>query len=175
MILRPYEKKDIDETHKAIRESLAELMPWLPFAHDDYSVKESRAWVKQRPGEWQKGNSYEFVILDAKDGAIIGGCGINRIDYPNRLANLGYWVRTSRMGNGVAPAATRLLAGWGFRELGLNRIEIVVATGNIRSQRVAEKAGAHREGIQRNRIVVRDKVYDAGMFSLTPQDFSNPG
>jgi len=32
----------------------------------------------------------------------------------------------------------------------------------------AEKAGATREGILRNRLVVRDKVYDAVMFSLIP-------
>ncbi len=38
------------------------------------------------------------------------------------------------------------------------------------SQRVAEKAGATREGIERNRHVVREKVYDVIMFSLIPDD-----
>jgi ribosomal-protein-serine acetyltransferase len=169
--LRPYNTDDIDETYKAIHESLAEVSPWLPFAHEYYSLKETREWIKQRPREWKSGDSYEFTILDAKDSSCMGGCGINRIDYPDLSANLGYWVRTSRMGNGVAPAATRLLAAWGFKALGLNRIEIVVATGNMRSLRAAEKAGAAREGIQRNRIKVRDKVFDAVMFSLIPGDF----
>jgi ribosomal-protein-serine acetyltransferase len=128
--LRPYLMSDIDATYKAIRESLAELSPWLPFAHEYYSSKESREWIKQRPRDWKKGTGYEFVILDAKDGTIIGGCGLNGINLERDRANLGYWVRTSHMGNGVAPAAARLLAAWGFKALGLNRIEIVVATGN---------------------------------------------
>jgi len=37
----------------------------------------------------------------------------------------------------------------------------------------AEKAGATREGILRNRLVVRDKVYDAVMFSLIPGDLTS--
>jgi ribosomal-protein-serine acetyltransferase len=169
--LRPYEKHDIADAYEAVRESLPELMPWLPFAHPGYSLRETRAWVGQRPGEWRKGNSYDFIIADAGDGFYLGGCGINQISYANLYANLGYWVRTSRSGHGAAPAAARLLAEWGFRALGLHRIEIVVATGNARSLRAAEKTGAVREGTLRNKIAVGDKTYDAVMFSLVPGDF----
>ncbi len=49
-------------------------------------------------------------------------------------------------------------------------MDLVIATGNKRSIRVAEKVGALREGMLRNRIVVRDKVYDALMFSLISDD-----
>jgi RimJ/RimL family protein N-acetyltransferase len=43
--------------------------------------------------------------------------------------------------------------------------------GNTPSLRAAEKSGAQREGVLRNRITVREKIYDAVMYSLTPQDF----
>lgn len=172
VLLRPYRSGDAEETYKAIRESLAEISPWLPFAHNDYSIKESRDWIKKRPGEWKKGTAYEFAIIDAEDGTIIGGCGLNGVDKMNRHANLGYWVRTSRMGQGVAPAATLLLARWGFKALKLMRIEILVATSNQRSLRVAEKVGANREGILRNRINIHDKTHDAVMHSLIPGDIA---
>jgi ribosomal-protein-serine acetyltransferase len=171
IILRPYRRCDIKATYEAVRESIMEMSPWLPFVHANYSLKESREWIKQRPKDWHKGISYEFTILEAGNGMTKGGCGINQIDYNNLYANLGYWVRTSRTGHGTAAVAARLLAEWGFKALGLKRIEIVVATGNMRSQRAAEKAGAKREGILRNRIQVRDKTYDAVMFSLIPKDF----
>ena len=67
-------------------------------------------------------------------------------------------------------AAVRLTAEFGFRELGLHRVEIVAAVGNDASQRAAQKAGATREGVLRNRIVLRGEVLDAVMFSLIPQD-----
>jgi ribosomal-protein-serine acetyltransferase len=173
--LRPYRTEYIEETHKAIRESLAELSPWLPFAHKDYSIKESRSWIKKRPAEWKKGIAYDFAILDAADKSYLGGCGINKIHKIDRYANLGYWVRTSRTGRGVATAATLLLAKWGFVALNLNRIEILVATANQRSLRVAEKAGARREGVLRNRINIRDKMHDAVMHSLIPGDIGKSG
>jgi len=157
--LRPYRKNDADELYKAVRESLTEL-----------SIRESRDWLKKKPDEWKYGFSYDFAIFNSKDGSYLGGCGLNRIDHENRTANLGYWVRTGRTSQGAATAATALLAGFGFKELGLNRIEIMVAAANKRSLRVAEKAGAQREGILRNRILVREKVHDAVMFSLIPGD-----
>jgi ribosomal-protein-serine acetyltransferase len=168
VLLRPYRKSDADELHKAIRDSLTELKPWLPFAHDDYSIKETREWLKTRSRGWKDGREYDFAIIDMMDGSFLGGCGLNNIDKGNMNANLGYWVSTSHSRQGIAAAATVLLAKWGFKEIGLNRIEILIATGNERSLRVAEKVGAHREGVMRRRIVVRDKVHDAVMFSLIP-------
>ena len=156
--------------YEAIRESIAEISPWLHFAHEGYSLKEARDFLKRCPRNWKKDIDYVFGILDARDGAYLGTCGLNRMDTENRRANLGYWIRTSRMGLGIAPAATILLARWGFTELNLRRIEILVATGNARSQRVAEKAGAYHEGVLRHRIKIRDRMHDAIMYSLVPGD-----
>jgi RimJ/RimL family protein N-acetyltransferase len=166
--LRPYRMSDVGENYKAVRESLVELIPWMPFAHENYSLKEVKAWIRGRPKDWKRGNSYEFAIYGAKDGIFLGACGLNRIDKIAHRANLGYWVRTSRTGEGIAPAATRLLAKWGFDTLRLLRIEILVALENQRSLRVAEKAGAQREGILRNRLSFHDKTHDAVMHSLVP-------
>jgi RimJ/RimL family protein N-acetyltransferase len=168
--LRPYRLSDVKETYRAIKSSLTEIGVWLPFAHPDYSPGESKAWIKKRPAEWKAGVCYEFCIFDAKTGEQIGGCALSGIDHMSRKANLGYWVRTSDTGRGVAPAATLLLAKWGFEALKLTRIEIVVAVENQRSLRVAEKAGARREGILRNRLVIRGIAHDAVMHSLIPGD-----
>ena len=172
VLLEPYRIGDVEHLYQAARESIAELSVWMPWCHADYSIKESRAWVESQAEVWEKGTQYDFVITDAKDGSFLGGCGLNHIDYKNRIANLGYWVRTSRTKRGVASAAVRLLAQFGFGKLKLNRIEITAAVGNKASQRVAEKVGATREGILRNRIVVRERVYDVVMFSLIPEDLA---
>ena len=90
VILRPYRQNDAETIYEAVRESLAEVSPWLSFAHEDYSIKETREWLKARPGDWKKGISYDFLILDVRDGTYLGGCGLNNIDNENRRANLGY-------------------------------------------------------------------------------------
>ena len=172
VLLEPYRIGDVDRLYRAVRESIAELSVWMPWCHADYSIEESRAWVESQAEVWEKGTQYDFVITDAKDGSFLGGCGLSHIDQANQIANLGYWVRTSRTKEGVASAAARLLAQFGFKKLKLNRIEVKAAVGNKASQRVAEKIGAKREGILRNRMVVHDRVYDMVMFSLIPEDLT---
>ncbi|HNK63948.1 MAG TPA: GNAT family protein, partial [Anaerolineales bacterium] len=65
----------------------------------------------------------------------------------------------------------RLAAHFAFESVNLIRAEIVIAVGNEASKRVAEKIGAHYEGILLNRMTVGTKIHDAHMFSLLPSDF----
>jgi RimJ/RimL family protein N-acetyltransferase len=97
---------------------------------------------------------------------MVGGCGLNALNPGHRFANLGYWIRTSAAGRGYAARAVRALAAWAFANTQLERLEIVAAVGNIRSQRAAEKAGAHREGILRARLMVHGQPSDAVMYSI---------
>ena len=49
------------------------------------------------------------------------------------------------------------------------RVAVFTQGANVE---IAEKAGAVREGIHRNRHVVHDMIYDSVMFSLIPQSSS---
>lgn len=62
------------------------------------------------------------------------------------------------------------LAAWGFANTGLVRLEIVAPMDNERSQRVAERAGATREGVLRQRQVLRGVPHDEVMYSLVRGD-----
>ena len=147
----------------------------MPWAYADYSIEDSRKWIESCARTWAKGKEYNFAIIGAKDGGLLGGCGLNQVRRSAHFANLGYWVRSKYTKKGVATAAALLLARFGFDELGLNRIEIGAATGNNASLGVAEKAGATRQGIQKRKIAFRDKVYDRVVFSLIPKDLENRG
>jgi len=45
--------------------------------------------------------------------------------------------------------AVRLVAGWAFGALGIERLNLLTMPGNAPSQRVAERAGFSREGLLR--------------------------
>jgi RimJ/RimL family protein N-acetyltransferase len=171
VLLRPFRQEDAQETYKAVHESLADLKPWMSWAYDDYSLNDSREFIRITRARWQEGTLYAFAITDAKSGLILGGCSLSHIHPIYFLCNLGYWVRSSRRGRGIAGRATLLAARYAFEKVGLARVEIVIAPGNSASIRVAEKVGAHYEGNLRNRMVVGSDVYDAHMYSLIPQDF----
>jgi ribosomal-protein-serine acetyltransferase len=150
--LRQYKLSDVEEMHAATLESINELIPWMPWCHEGYSIEESRKYVEEHAGGWQIGITYDFAITDAKSGFYLGGCGINHINTSDNFANLGYWIRSTQTGKGIATTAASLVARFGIETLKLNRIEIVIAVENKASQRVATKVGAAREGILRNRL-----------------------
>lgn len=163
--IRRYRLEDAAAIAEAARESVAELQPWMPWCHPEYSIDESRAWLALQVAAFDRGTAFEFAVVSA-DGRYLGGCGLNQIDTANNRINLGYWIRTAATRRGVATAAVRILREWAFEHTPLIRLEIVVAAGNAASHRVAEKAGAVREGTLRQRLVLHGVAWDATMFSF---------
>ena len=169
-LLRPFHDDDVNSLYEAVRESLAEVSPWLSWCHQDYSIDESRQFISSRAQAADSGEWYSFGIFEKDTGTFVGGVGLNFINRVHQLGNLGYWVRTTAAGRGIATQAARLMARFAFEQVGLHRVEIVAAVPNIASQRVAEKTGALREGVLRNRLLIRGVSHDAVMFSLIPKD-----
>jgi ribosomal-protein-serine acetyltransferase len=164
--IRRYQPSDVSDVFEAVRESLPELQPWMPWSHPAYSIHESRSWLQAQIAAFEQRTAFEFAIID-DDGRYLGACGLNQIDHANRRANLGYWVRTSATNRGVATRAVGVLRDWAFAHTDLIRLEIVIAVGNLASGRVAEKAGAVREGTLHKRLMLRGVAQDAAIFSLT--------
>jgi RimJ/RimL family protein N-acetyltransferase len=163
--IRPYTLADARDVFAAARESFTELNPWMPWCHPDYCLEESIAWLEVQVAAFQQGTAYEFAMI-SPDGRFLGGCGLNQIDQLNKRANLGYWVRSTATRRGAATSAVNLLRTWGFQHTDLRRFEVLVAAGNIASQRVAEKAGAVREGTLRCRLLLHGVHHDAAVYSF---------
>ena len=171
--IRPFHPWEAEAFVEAVLESLPELAPWMPWAHADYSVDEAQSWIDDTRGAFESDGKHEFAIVDRSD-RLLGGVGLNQRSDLHRTANLGYWVRTSAAGRGVATEAARRAARFGFELLRLQRIEILVVVANVGSLRVAEKVGATREGVLRNRLRIYDQPLDAVMHSLVPGDMGLP-
>ena len=168
--IRRFQPDDAPLLFAAIRESIVELCQWMYWCHPDYSLKDTEDFISLSNAGWEKRQQYDFAIVDPKDATLLGAVGLNQINRIHNFANLGYWVRSNRTRQGIAPAATRLVAQFGLQELRFTRLEIVAAVGNTLSQRVAEKAGAKREGVLRNGLRQNGNPYDAIMYSLIPDD-----
>jgi RimJ/RimL family protein N-acetyltransferase len=165
--IRLYRPQDAEAMHAAAAESVADIHPWMAWCHEGYSIEEARTWVATAVESARKGTAYEFAVWDENE-RFVGACGVNFINPLNRMANLGYWVRSSAAGRGVAVSAARQAADFAFRELKLVRLEIVCAVGNTRSQRVAQKVGAQREAVLKNRVMLPTGPSDAVMHCLLP-------
>jgi ribosomal-protein-serine acetyltransferase len=166
--LVPVEGSQTERLYEAIIESRDEIAPWMEWMHPEYSIAETEQWVAHCRKAWEADSMFGFTIFEHRTGQVLGGCSINNDRPGQRNASIGYWIRTSRTNEGFATEAAALLTKFGFAQLGLIRIEIIVAAGNTGSQRVAEKAGALREGLLRNRLLIRGERLNAYVFSLIP-------
>jgi ribosomal-protein-serine acetyltransferase len=163
--LRYPEPEDAPAVLAAVRASIEVLHAWMAWCRLDFSLADASVWIGQQPEARLTGTAFEFLVCDTS-GELVGVCGVNQINKDYRYGNLGYWVRSSRAGQGMATLAARQVAEWAFETTDLERLEIVVATGNIASQRVAEKLGSVREGVLRSRLLIHGAFHDAVMNSL---------
>lgn len=165
IVVRPHRPEDAEPLRAAVLESVGELGPWMPWCHPGYSQAEAHEWVTSCERKFREGTEFEFVISNPA-GDFLGVCGLNSINEVYRLANLGYWLRTSATGRGIATVAVRQVIEFAFRRANLGRLEIVCAVGNKRSQRVAEKVGALREAVLHDRLVLHGQAHDAVLYAV---------
>ncbi len=167
---RPWQDGDAPLLYEAARESIATVGPWLPWLDDLYTRENSERWIADSQQHWTRQSEFRFMVHDAVTGRLLGGAGLNHLNQAHRFANLGYWVRATATGAGVASRAARLIARFGLTTLGLGRIEILTVPSNLASQRVAAKVGATLEGELRDRLLVRGTRSAARLYSLTRAD-----
>lgn len=161
---------------EAVGESIDTVGRWQDWCNPGYNLKSAQDWIEYCLRSWFTGDEYELAIVDAASDAYLGGIGINQRNREHRFANLGYWVRQSSQGQGIARAAGRLAAEYAFATVGVTRLEIVVATTNVPSRKTAQAIGGQLEGIARNRLVLRGEAVDAAMYSMIPADvLGKPG
>ena len=169
--IRTHKPSDVHPYFEAVRESVAEVSRHLPWCHQDYSIEEARVWIeKMIPRFWAQRSEYHFVITDAITGSILGGCGLDEVNWINQTANLGYWVRTFQTRQGIATAASRLLARFGFEQLRLKRIDVVTSIENVPSARVIEKLNPSQKKRVKDNSSLNDGPPHTIVFSLFPQD-----
>ncbi|MET0321291.1 MAG: GNAT family protein [Duganella sp.] len=167
--LRPFLDSDADDFAAAVRESVPSVSPWMGWCVDDYTAADALDWFAVCRAGAAAGTAFEFGMFDEQSGRFLGGAGLNDIRQVHRFCNLGYWVRQSVQGQGIASRCVPALAAHAFDQLALHRVEIVVAVGNAASEAVAIKSGALHERVARNRLYINDRPADAHVYSLVPR------
>ncbi|MBC8119755.1 MAG: GNAT family N-acetyltransferase [Burkholderiaceae bacterium] len=168
-------RPDADEFLHAVLESKTSLMRWMPWCHVDYSSHDVESWFESADQMWSRQSAFPMLIRSKASGALLGGAGLHDVLlYGKREADLGYWVRASARGQGVASTAIRAIAAFAFKELKLARASIRIRLENGSSRRAAERAGASFEGVARHGLVQGEARFDAAQYSLLPSDLSRP-
>ena len=112
IVVRSLHMDDAQRLFEAVRESIPEVSPWLPWCHENYSIEETKQFIASRASASANGEWYSFGIFEKETDRFLGGVGLNFFNRVHQMANLGYWVRTSAAGNGVASTGAVCRAIW---------------------------------------------------------------
>jgi RimJ/RimL family protein N-acetyltransferase len=165
--LRPWREDDVGALVMLCRDP--EIVRWIGHISAEYRPTDARAYVQGAQSGARSGLAVAFAVVDSDD-APLGSISLPRIAWPDRRAEVGYWLGADARGHGHATRAVRLICDWGFRELGLERITLLAAVANPASQLVAQRAGFTREALLRSYLEGLDGRQDAVCFGLLATD-----
>lgn len=150
LLLRPPRPGDGKELNEAVRDSWAELQPWMPWAQGEPpSVEDSEENVRLAYAKFLKREDLRLQLFLKGTETMVGGSGLHRIDWKVPLFEIGYWVRTPYAGQGYITEAVRAIADFAFDGLGARRVEIRMDSRNRASERVAQRANFTHEATLR--------------------------
>ncbi|WP_353152994.1 GNAT family N-acetyltransferase [Pollutimonas bauzanensis] len=168
LVFREFHDSDSEEFATAARESVNTVGRWMSWCNASFSAQDALSWFQQCRVDLASERAYEFGVFSQESGALLGGAGLNSINHQNLFCNLGYWVRESAQRKGVALRTVQALVHHAFQTLGMQRVEIVIASGNTSSEAVARKYGAQFECIAQNRLQLHGMPVSALVFSVIP-------
>ncbi len=161
--LRPWRDSDLLGLVAACQDP--EIARWTRVPAN-YSENDARAYLLQRYDLTFAGHSAPFAVVSAADGTLLGSISLMRIAWEHRRAEVGYWLAPEARGHGHATRAVRLVCAWGTAKLGFERIDLLAATGNAASQRVAERAGFTRDAVLRSYAASTYERHDMVAYGL---------
>jgi ribosomal-protein-serine acetyltransferase len=170
LLLRKYQLSDQEERLAAIKDSFEDLTYWFASFQNDSLEEFNELWLINNEINWSSGVEFCFMLKYTDSPLMLGEIRINNINVKHNFANLMYWIRSSEKGKGLAVRGSKIAIKIALEELKLNRLEIFMSTANEASRKVAEKAGAKFEGKMRKRISVQDRIDDAYLYSIIPED-----
>jgi RimJ/RimL family protein N-acetyltransferase len=113
------------------------------------------------------GDRIDFTVTETGHDVSLGAVIASRRHRDNY--EVAYLARAEGRGRGLMTRAVRLLCDWLLEE-GVGRIELRTHPDNVASQKLAERAGFTREGVERKSIWLHTQREDAIVWSLLPTD-----
>lgn len=173
LVLRPVSLQFAGAVQEALDETFEDLHPWMPWAKEPQSLEVTKDYLEQAERKYQAGGDFGIsVFLRSRDQFVLAS-GLHPKDWDVPKFEIGYWCRRSMQGQGYATETVRALTSIAFEVMAANRVEIRCDSRNVRSLRVAERAGYHLEATLRNDARANDgSLRDTLIYVMLPEDFA---
>ncbi len=172
LYLRPARPRDWKVWAFLREESRDFLTPWEPtWPRDALSRNAFLRRLRRQMAEWRNDEGYSFLIFRKGDNALLGGASFANVRRGvAQMASLGYWIGGRHARRGYMTEAGRAIVAFGFRDLGLHRIEAACLPHNIASRTLLARVGFHEEGLARDYLMIDGVWQDHVTFAILRND-----
>lgn len=169
LIIRPVEEFDAPALFPIMNdpEVTANLLLPSPYPEDRVLT-----WIRSAREALDRGDRYELAVVPKDTGRAAGVCSLYRVSWEHLTAELVYWIGKPYWGCGYMTEAARRVLGFGFTELGLERISVGCFSRNEGSARVIEKLGFTYEGVARGEYKKGNERFDTLHFGMLREDLA---
>jgi ribosomal-protein-alanine N-acetyltransferase len=161
LVLRPLDQKD-----------LSDIVAWEDAASAQNNDAAAQEFLDYCFREYRERGIGPWGILLKETGAIVGNCGFPDIIFKKHCGEVNYYVAPRHRGKGLAPEALKALMIFGFREIGLTRIQARCQPDNLSSERVMQKAGMRFEGWIESAPSAKDPSPKQKLYAIQEHDFN---
>lgn len=144
LVFRSWARTDIDDLFEILRDQ--QVVQYIgdgnPFSRE--KVFEFLLWAENYERE---NNFCRWKLIEKSSGKIVGSCGFAR-PHETPEIELGYLLERTAWGKGYATEAARACLKYGFEKLNFDEVIAITDWENTASQRVLEKIGFTRRGIE---------------------------
>ncbi len=116
-----------------------------------------KAYIDKAMRQRREGSRYPFISFDKQAQAYSGSTSYLNISNDNERLEIGAtWLGKDFQGTGLNKEQKRLMIGYAFETLGMQRVELKTDGRNLQSQKAMLKIGAKQEGTLRSHTVMED-------------------
>ena len=174
LVIRCWDPRDARLLKEAIESSLDHLRPWMPWARAEPTTLDEKVKLLRRfRGLFDAGEDFVYGMFDPDESEVVGGTGLHtRVG--DDAFEIGYWVRASRAGEGLATEAAAALTRVAFAVCGADRVEIRTDPENERSAAIPRKLGYALEATLRGRASTAEgEPRDTMIWSIFADDYAS--
>lgn len=170
LLLREVSLDDAPAIFNLINTNREFLRKWLPFVDYSKAVSDTEAFISSVTAE---DNTADLVFAVLLQGEHVGVIGFKSIDRTNLKLEIGYWLAEKQQQKGIMVRSCAKLVQYAFEKMQINRVQIKVGVGNIRSNRIPKKLHFSFEGTERDgELLSNGQFHDLEVYSLLRREWN---
>ncbi|HMV47622.1 MAG TPA: GNAT family protein [Blastocatellia bacterium] len=164
------EESDAETVFAAVDRNREHLREWLIWVDRTDSPEVTRQYIHDSKLRYENKEMMSGGIW--LNGEYVGAIGVVVYEWHNQMLELGYWLSADQQGKGIITKVVTAMIDHAFNDLGLNRVEIHCADGNLRSRAIPERLGFHQDGVMRQGGLLNGKFVDKVIYSMLADEWS---